>query len=65
MLLAGVHDPGRPHKAVEDSFSTLQTFGILEVGEVETWMADSSFVTCAAGDDKDACHGWNRLAETG
>jgi len=57
MLLARVHNLGRPHKAVEDSFSTLQTLGILEVEELQTWMADSSFVTCAAGDDKDACHG--------
>jgi hypothetical protein len=65
MLLARVHKPGRPHKAVEDSFSTLQALGILEVGELETWMTGSSFVTCAAGDDKDACHGWNRLTETG
>jgi hypothetical protein len=65
MLLARVHKPSRQHKAAEDSFSTLQTVGILEVGELETWMADSSFVACAAGDDKDACHGWNRLAKTG
>jgi len=65
MLLARVHKPGRPHKVVEDFFTTLQTLWILEVGKLETWMADSSFVTCAAGDDKDACHGWNRLAETG
>ncbi len=65
MLLARVHKPVGPHKAVEDSFSTLQTLRILEVGKLETWLADGSFVTCAAGDDKDACHGWNRLAETG
>src|SRR6266566_2912678 len=48
MLLACVHKPGGPHKLVENFFSTLQTLGILEVGELEPWMADSSFVTCAA-----------------
>jgi len=48
MLLACVHKPGGPHKRWEKFFSTRLTLGILEVGELETWMADSSFVTCAA-----------------
>jgi hypothetical protein len=64
MLLARVHKPGRPHKVAEDSFTTLETFGILEVGALEAWIASGSLVAGAAGDDKNTRHSSNPLPET-